>query len=377
VAEVGVAIGGALALAHEAGLVHRDVKPANILVDRHGIPKLADFGIARDDAQEKALTREGVVIGTWAFMPPEQREGGGEVDARSDIYAFGVTLYALLTGRREASLHNQEGWTDLFKDIDPTLATILQRAVRLYPEDRYPRITEMVEDLKRYLAGAQVVAVAPSHPEPKTWVPVDTAVPEPETPPRPSTVGARMGVAAGILVAVVIGGGVTWRILSPPAETPVVAAAPVLVEPPPAEAPPVTAPPVELPPAPVPEPKAPVVKAPPTTPVEKAAPKVITVLSDPGGSTGATTPTPEGVGLAAATGTVILRTVPSGATVKLKGRALTPGSGGGYALPVGGHTLDVTSATGEQTRVAVSVKAGQTVEICYDFDTNSACGSKR
>jgi len=136
--DVGIAIGAALEAAHAAGLIHRDIKPANILVDKHGSYKLADFGIARDTEREAALTQVGAVMGTWAFMPPEQREDSRRVDARSDIYAFGVTLYALLVGRQSQSLHNKEAWAEAFATVPAGIAAILQRATRLYPEDRYP-----------------------------------------------------------------------------------------------------------------------------------------------------------------------------------------------------------------------------------------------
>ena len=69
-----------------------------------------------------------------------------------------------------------------------------------------------------------------------------------------------------------------------------------------------------------------------------------------------------------------MRTIPSGATVSHRGKRLTAGSGGAYTLPVGTQTLDITSPSGEQTRTAVSVQAGKSVQICYSFDTNSACG---
>lgn len=97
----GVARG--LAAAHAAGLIHRDVKPDNVLVAADGTPKLGDFGVARADAAsgltKGGLTKTGEVLGTLEYMAPEQCEGLREIDARADLYALGATLHALLTGR--------------------------------------------------------------------------------------------------------------------------------------------------------------------------------------------------------------------------------------------------------------------------------------
>src|SRR3954462_6605528 len=92
----GVAAG--LAHAHGRGVVHRDLKPANVLFDEEGRPKIADFGIARMAAGEGTLTEAGTVLGTAAYISPEQASGGSATPA-SDVYSFGVMLYRMLTGR--------------------------------------------------------------------------------------------------------------------------------------------------------------------------------------------------------------------------------------------------------------------------------------
>ena len=99
-AELGVEVCAALAAAHAQGLVHRDVKPANVLVGAEGRVKVADFGIVKA-AATVTLTGNGTVLGTPAYLSPEQAQGG-PVDARSDLYSLGCVLYELVTGPRRS-----------------------------------------------------------------------------------------------------------------------------------------------------------------------------------------------------------------------------------------------------------------------------------
>src|SRR5262249_42911981 len=92
-------VADALHYAHERGVIHRDVKPSTIMLDDRGKPHLMDFGLAKREVGEITMTMEGQVLGTPAYMSPEQARGQGHmVDGRSDIYSLGVALYELLTG---------------------------------------------------------------------------------------------------------------------------------------------------------------------------------------------------------------------------------------------------------------------------------------
>ncbi len=144
---IGLRLLDALEAAHRAGLVHRDVKPSNILLCSDGRVKIADFGIAKADDQTE-LTREGALIGTASYLAPEQLTGG-EVDGRADLYSLGLVLYECLTGRVPfegdtgaavalARLHTTP--TDprrLRADVPPRLASAVMRSLERDPDDRF------------------------------------------------------------------------------------------------------------------------------------------------------------------------------------------------------------------------------------------------
>jgi eukaryotic-like serine/threonine-protein kinase len=147
----------ALACAHRVGIVHRDVKPANILLLADGRVKMTDFGIARFDGT--ALTLDGAVIGTPSYMSPEQCRGD-VVDARSDLFSTGVVLYEILCGERPFPGRNftEVSWKlvnepppDIRVKLDivsPALAAIVERALAKDPADRFASATEMAAALR-------------------------------------------------------------------------------------------------------------------------------------------------------------------------------------------------------------------------------------
>jgi len=166
VARLLLPIAEALEAAHAVGVVHRDVKPSNILVDRQGRPHLVDFGIARE-TDAASLTSTGLSAGTPPYMAPEQIEGGksgiGLVTAATDVYALGVTLYQALTLHMPFQGDSVARTMWLIMHVDPRplrtlnpnvsvdLDTICRSALEKAPHDRYAGAGEFADDLRRYL----------------------------------------------------------------------------------------------------------------------------------------------------------------------------------------------------------------------------------
>ena len=183
VCRIGDEVLDVLAIAHTKGVIHRDIKPANLFLSHDGKVKVLDFGIARlrEGNNDVSATQTGAAIGTPAFMPPEQARGRWQVvDARTDIWAVGATLFALLTGSRprRAETVNEElllamtepvpKVRDLAPHVPPTLAQVVDRALAFDMDARFPDARSMqaalrqaMDDLRRGADPVTLVAAQP------------------------------------------------------------------------------------------------------------------------------------------------------------------------------------------------------------------------
>ncbi|OLE55150.1 MAG: hypothetical protein AUG51_04650 [Acidobacteria bacterium 13_1_20CM_3_53_8] len=175
-AELLIQVARALHFAHQNGVVHRDMKPANILLDTHGVPKVADFGIAKRLKDDTKLTLTGAVIGTPTYMAPEQAKGASRhVGPAADVYSLGAILYEMLTGRPPFLPEDSEtaitvrvltedpvspAWHR--PEIPRDLETICMKCLEKEPRNRYASAAALAEDLRRFLDDESILAKPPS-----------------------------------------------------------------------------------------------------------------------------------------------------------------------------------------------------------------------
>ena len=176
----------ALDYSHRAGIIHRDIKPGNVMLTPSGDVKVMDFGIARavSDASS-TMTQTAAVVGTAQYLSPEQARGEN-VDSRSDVYSTGCLLYELLTGRPPfvgdspvsvAYQHVREQAqppSSLDEELTPELDAIVMKALAKNVGDRYPSAAAMKADIDRYLAGKPVEAPAVAAAPATSFMPTDT-----------------------------------------------------------------------------------------------------------------------------------------------------------------------------------------------------------
>lgn len=164
-------IAEAIHAAHEDGILHRDLKPQNVLIDSHDQPQITDFGLAKQVGDHSGLTVTGTALGTPSYMSPEQASGKpGEVTRISDVYSLGAILYVLLTGRAP---FRQETVLETIQDVistepatprsinpsaDRDLETICLKCLQKKPARRYQTAAELAADLNRYLRGEPILA---------------------------------------------------------------------------------------------------------------------------------------------------------------------------------------------------------------------------
>ena len=138
--ELGCQLCDALGVAHRQGIIHRDIKPANVLMTAEGVPKLSDFGLARQEGVDGAQTRAGAVMGTLDYMSPEQRADATQTDARSDLWSLAATLYQVVTGEVPHVM--------MMEQVPDRLRGVLEVAVKMSPEDRFQSAEEFRDALR-------------------------------------------------------------------------------------------------------------------------------------------------------------------------------------------------------------------------------------
>jgi len=214
-ADLLVVIARAVEAAHRKGIIHRDLKPANIMIDADGRPRVMDFGLAKPERSSSQITLSGTVVGTPAYMSPEQAQGRRhEIDHRSDIYSLGALLYELLTGqapfRGSTPLETLTAVVDrppvpprrITPSVPRPLEAIILMCLNKDKMRRYATAEALARDLERFLRGEPVQARHPRSPAP--WIISLSAAaafavavpflfrspPPPEAPPRPRPVPA-------------------------------------------------------------------------------------------------------------------------------------------------------------------------------------------
>jgi eukaryotic-like serine/threonine-protein kinase len=187
-AEIGAEIAAALEFAHRRGVIHRDVKPGNVLIS--GMVKVADFGIARAGDPQESLTQTGAVMGTASYFSPEQAQGL-VIDNRSDVYSLGVVLYEMAAGRPPftgdspvaiAYQHVRENALPPSRhnpDVPPALDAVVMKAMAKDRGDRYPSASDLRNDLLRFTHGQPVAAGAPLAADDATRAVASTALQNP------------------------------------------------------------------------------------------------------------------------------------------------------------------------------------------------------
>jgi eukaryotic-like serine/threonine-protein kinase len=210
---VAVGIAAGLAHLHGRGLVHRDLKPANVLFDEEGRPKLGDFGLARHTAGAGTLTEAGTVLGTAAYISPEQA-AGEPAGAASDVYSFGVILFRMLTGALPFTADNALALVDMHRNTPPPAVETLQ-------PDAPPQLAALTaaalrkDPARRPADGAALLAAlgeAPTTVAALADTDVTRVMSVPEEPPVTRRRWSAPAIAAALVVLAAAGGVLAWAV---------------------------------------------------------------------------------------------------------------------------------------------------------------------
>jgi serine/threonine protein kinase len=227
----------ALEAAHAANIIHRDIKPHNLLLfnGESSEVRVSDFGIAQcGDFADRSITKTGAVMGTWAFMAPEQRADAKGVDPRADIYSVGATLFAMVTGLTPPDLFAADIDPVMFEDVPKPVREIVRKATRYWSWERYGSARVMRHDIELVLerviqgdgfAGLDLRLKEESTPEAPPLAPepvaLDPVPPLPRSPPPrartvpPSPARPRSTLPAMLGGLVVVAAIAAWFILEP------------------------------------------------------------------------------------------------------------------------------------------------------------------
>ena len=205
----------AMHYAHLHGIVHRDLKPANILLTEEGVPKITDFGLAKDTGEDSGMSRDGQAMGTPSYMPPEQARGDlALLGPRADVYALGAILYEMLVGRPpflganaydtllQVLKKDPIAPSQLVPRLPKDVETICLKCLEKDPAKRYASAQDLADDCHRYVLGEPILSRPISAPE-RTW----------RWCKRNPRMAALIAAVAGLLVTVAVGSSVAAMVI--------------------------------------------------------------------------------------------------------------------------------------------------------------------